>query len=443
MSFKINILGVAFLFLFVSVIGQNQIVTIKVIDKEYENPVFGASIIVGDKEVGLTNTEGFYNLPFSNDDQNVTISFIGYKSQTKKISTVTSIPIIILEPNGIQLDEVVIGNSFDNETEDFLKQARKAFQEKNKTPPHWNRINIKKVIKIDNNPMNFTEIDGHLFMPASSWKVQFSGYFVIPSEVRRISDSPELLKVMSKSKRKFGDLQYDPNIIGDLHGFRVLQIAHPLSKRGKRHFQITKLREEELDGEHYVVFKYQQITKKLEIKTRDYNRFRGQFWLHKTSKTLYKEYCSFDFESIARYNIEVAHRDLGDKIYPSYIKLSNSRRSRDLNNKHLLQTTIFSFKNIDTIARPHYSWSVQSGLRIKSFKYNMEYWDYQPISKNYPFFKEISLLEKYRELKQKDLFIESTKNSIWNPPTQEYLESQKKIWEENLNHLQNDLNVKL
>jgi hypothetical protein len=96
----------------------------KVIDATSQEPLPFANVSTADGHGTITNTEGEFLLNVDTLDANITISFIGYKKTTLRISDVSSV--IPIEPDLIELKEVIVTNvDIDKMIESFISKAKK------------------------------------------------------------------------------------------------------------------------------------------------------------------------------------------------------------------------------------------------------------------------------------------------------------------------------
>ena len=100
------------LFLSTSAYAQNTTITIKVIEKETNEPLFGASAYFEALEIGtITNDEGLAileNIPLG--EQEITVSFVGFETIVDTIQVTESTPIktYLMQNGGLELEVVTI-----------------------------------------------------------------------------------------------------------------------------------------------------------------------------------------------------------------------------------------------------------------------------------------------------------------------------------------------
>lgn len=100
----------AIMFLFFStVIAQSLSITGKVADKNSQEPVIGASVLVeGTTKGAITDVDGRFTLSNVPSKGNLVVSYIGYATQTLSINGKTNFTIALVEDTET-LDEVVVG----------------------------------------------------------------------------------------------------------------------------------------------------------------------------------------------------------------------------------------------------------------------------------------------------------------------------------------------
>src|SRR5882762_1395132 len=88
--------------------SQERVITGKVVSKEDGQPVPGVNVVVqGTTRGTTTNVDGSFNLPLEPSDNTLIFSFIGYKTQSVTIGTLTNLD-IVLESEATSLQEVVV-----------------------------------------------------------------------------------------------------------------------------------------------------------------------------------------------------------------------------------------------------------------------------------------------------------------------------------------------
>lgn len=104
-----TLLLVLFAFFFSGAIfAQKKLLTGTVINKQDGKPVIGATVAVkGTTTATLTNIEGKFELPVSDNDKTLVITFVGMKTQEIAIGTTTYFD-VKFEPDVFNLDQVVV-----------------------------------------------------------------------------------------------------------------------------------------------------------------------------------------------------------------------------------------------------------------------------------------------------------------------------------------------
>lgn len=107
LSFLIGLMSIMFLYS-PAIIAQTMSITGKVIDKNNQEPIIGASILIeGTSNGTITDTEGRFELSNIPDTANLVISYIGYTTQAHPVKGKTNFNIALVEESEA-LDEVVI-----------------------------------------------------------------------------------------------------------------------------------------------------------------------------------------------------------------------------------------------------------------------------------------------------------------------------------------------
>ncbi|MEX2403727.1 MAG: carboxypeptidase-like regulatory domain-containing protein, partial [Balneolales bacterium] len=81
----------------------------KIIDSESREPLAGATVIITGTTFGTTtNMEGKFTLNSQDDISTVTVSYIGYGTETVRIPNPEELVTITLDPETLNLSEVVV-----------------------------------------------------------------------------------------------------------------------------------------------------------------------------------------------------------------------------------------------------------------------------------------------------------------------------------------------
>lgn len=105
-------LGILYLLLSASVFAQNTTLSIKVLEQETKQPIYGATVYFKTLEIGgITNDEGIAtleNIPLGT--QEITISFIGFETITDTITVPQATPMrtYLMKEGSLELEEVSI-----------------------------------------------------------------------------------------------------------------------------------------------------------------------------------------------------------------------------------------------------------------------------------------------------------------------------------------------
>ncbi|MGN0231448.1 MAG: carboxypeptidase-like regulatory domain-containing protein, partial [Muribaculaceae bacterium] len=98
------------LMLFLSVPAYSQVVKGKVLDKNSNEPIIGASVQVKGTNIGtMTDIEGEFELNVKNGNATLQVSYIGYTTAVQPLEGKTSITILLKESITELEDVVVIG----------------------------------------------------------------------------------------------------------------------------------------------------------------------------------------------------------------------------------------------------------------------------------------------------------------------------------------------
>ena len=270
----------------------------------------------------------------------------------------------------------------------------------------------------------------------------FKKAFIIPKQVRRTEETQLQKKSHIKYSKKTGVLQHSAHSIGENLPFlyRVYENLHPLGNKSRK-YNFEFLTEEEIDNETYLVYEFN--SRKDISDKRTFSKFYGKLWLHKTTKTLFKEETSFHFEDLQSITMQIQYKEIDDVIYPKSIKSSVfSRKTRNLNIEKTT-SSLLTFTKIDTKRRENY-WDINGNgnmFFVKDFNYNKDYWKEKNLVNN-PFYNKLK--DIITEENEDELFIIGTSSAVYDKQHKSYKTLYplfKEKWNNIIKVLERDLEI--
>lgn len=237
--------SISLLFLLISTLISAQDKTeIRIVDEYSKNPVFGATIFVNNKPLGYSDDLGNYTLAlktFSEQDE-ICVTHISYTKKCFSYADLLNEKVIYLTRSTTFLEEIVINtNKSTIEKVKPLLRANKKRYKKTKSGFHWSEMNFKKMVYREDDPQNYVEMNGFIFMIDNSKKRNpFIMPIIVPSEVRRTEETEFQKNQDYKRNQKKGVLQSSIHTIGANSTFfyRVFENLHPLQNSlGKYNFK--------------------------------------------------------------------------------------------------------------------------------------------------------------------------------------------------------------
>ena len=383
---KISILLI-FLSIFSFSIAQKTTISGNVLDKESNNPIYGVAILIGENYLGFTDIDGSYNFSLDKKWLNEKIVFkhISYIDREISLNKLTDAYKFYLTSKTISLEEVTIaGNIEKKPISDIIKKSTKKFENIYANHPYWSGLNHKQLIYLDGMPQSYLEFDGHILMVGRSNNNPFIDACIVPSEIRRTKESERLVKswFSNSDSKNFSKTQLGHGeAMSGWTDFRFVEIIHPLSKKGRKHFNysMSGLTNE---NEKFLIINFNQ-KKGITVGTRWLDNMFGQFWINKTDLSLHRLVTSYRFERIFLISYDITYTSIENKIFPFSVKKSiyNFKSSNDPPS-NITISSISYFNKINTKRRDNHRKKYRNSWYSISHKYNHAYWSNKSIKED-------------------------------------------------------------
>lgn len=372
-------LGFLLFFMCQLAISQQLTITGVILDKENDEPVYGASLLMGDNYLGFSDVEGVFsfNIEEKYSIETVTIKHLSYKDNVISVLELSQVSIITLMPKISSLDEVVIkANLRDYNSEDILKKGIKLFDKMYVDYPYWSKLDYKHILYLDGNPHAFMQLDGHILMVGSKVNNPFIDASVIPDHIRRTkeSDLPVKSWFPNSNSNSFSKAQLGGNEAKNgWTDFRFVELIHPLSKQSQGYFDLS-INNASNNNEDYIIIDFTQ-KKDINIATRWLDNMSGQIWLNKEDLTVCKLMLTYRFEKIFLITYDISYKQISEKLFPSIVK--KTKYNFTPHNKEKSKITISSISKLYSInaeKRDNYRKKYIAPWYSFSEVYDLEYW---------------------------------------------------------------------
>ncbi|MFC6101914.1 carboxypeptidase-like regulatory domain-containing protein [Olivibacter domesticus] len=132
-------------------------------DKETDQPLPGVNVLLADKAMGVTDSNGRFSLPHSSDSTQLAVSMAGYERQQINMRARDSV-LIALEPNNTSLNEVMVVG-YNAKAKQTLKpaigwEAYKKYLHINNIYGNSGKVTVIFQVDTEGNPINIRVIRG-------------------------------------------------------------------------------------------------------------------------------------------------------------------------------------------------------------------------------------------------------------------------------------------
>lgn len=378
---KIKILTLLFLSFIVSVNAEEQNFTGKIIDKNTNEPVFGAVIYYKGKPISFSDESGCFQFELNNASMkdSLTICHMSYENNIIPITSVKSgLDSIYVKEKVYLIDEVLIGSIKDK---NVLKEIKKHYQLSVPQLSHWTEMNCSQLITYRGKPRSFLECFGNMLIIDDNEKYPDKGAYFIPSELRRTVEDPLLSKITIPKENFSQRMQitgyYTYQTLMEYHYF---EICHPLKSRFSDRFEFHLDSICVYNTNSCYLFSFKQKNR-ISYLRNTFDEMKGQFWADVNNYKILKITCSFNHMNRFFNQVVEEYNQSQEAAYPkniSFTIIHNKYLGERFTQKIFIETKI----NINKIygngflAR-NYDYMIESFLPF--LKYNREFWSKHPI----------------------------------------------------------------
>lgn len=386
-----------FLLAFDFVIAQDLKIEGKIIDKNTNDPIFGATIRYSGRGMSFSDNAGYFQLLLTNPvlKDSITISHLTYQNKSISLLDLKSdTNLILIEERTFPIDEVSVKPI---KVVKLLKEIKNQFRRSYPHMPCWGEANYSQLISYKGQPCSYLECNGNMLLIGNKENNPFVNTFCIPSQVRRTKEKPILAKVVLYPTNEAQRLQVSGlymNYI--LTEYRFFEVCHPLSPHLVNNFDFHLDSISKVNNTSCYLFSF---TQKSKIGCVGWNIYgmKGQMWIDTNNYHLLKIDCVFNRGDVASNQIDVEYKCLGNTIYPLNISIHhihNKYLTKILSQKIFVESNI-NFGKIDVTERDYarkYSYGIESYLPY--FNYNKAFWMQHPIKDSCLKTKVLELMDK-------------------------------------------------